>query len=543
MIVCSNCGHENVDGVKFCVNCGIKFEDKKKCCPRCGFELNKKTKFCTACGYKFNSFDAISAMNSSSSEKNIADEIVLSRFRFVNWLDYIQYQKFTNLESEQAFKALYYYFIYVSDLYNNSDDFIKKRFDEEFHQILDQISRSFWEDKKEDISKVMILLKKRFLKNRVDYRWLFVAEVIYTYKFLNLEFKVEQPDYSRLWDLLGFKKEKTINQILSCVMNPSLIKNKKIRNSFKDIEEFVASQHKYLTQKVFNIGVCATMSAGKSTFVNALLGADYLPSRNEATTACVTSVYDNDNQSKMIGFASNKNEILEISDNLLLENIDKWNSDENITHIYLQADLDDISSDKVICAVHDTPGTNNSDDKSHHDITFDFFGNNEMDAILFVANAEHLCTNDEKSLLTELYNKVVSKHNIPVFFILNKIDNLDTEKEPLEEVIAHYKEFVEELGFTKTCFFPISAKSVRLLKMAIKGRSDSFTEAEYDIFPSIVNKFTKRLNLSNGIENQSSENTEITIDGETYKKSELITALSHTGITGIEKEIESIIKG
>lgn len=539
---CPNCKYQNKDNSKFCVNCGIKFEDKKNCCPRCGFELKQKSKFCTACGYKFNSFDAISTMNSSYSDKNIADEIVLSRFRFVNWLDYIQYQKFNNLEAEQAFKILYYYFIYASDLYNNSDDFIKKRFDEEHSQILDQIPRSFWENKEKDISKVMILIKKRFLKNRVDYRWLFVAEVIYTYKFLNLVFDAKHSDYSRLWDLLGFKKEKEINQIFSCVMNPSLIKNKKIRNSFKDIEEFIASQQKYFTQKVFNIGVCATMSAGKSTFVNALLGADYLPARNEATTACVTSVYDNDNQSKMIGFASNKNEILEISDNLLLEHIDKWNSNKNITHIYLQSDLDDISSDKVICAVHDTPGTNNSGDKEHHTITMDFLQNNEMNALIFVANAEQLCTTDEEGLLKELYSKVVSKNNIPVLFVLNKVDNLDLEKEKLDTIISNYSDYVKKIGFSLFKIFPVSSKSARLLKIALKGKSENFTEAECDVFPSIVSKFTKRLKLGNS-ESEVQNNTNfVTVDGEEYESEQLRNALINTGIHNIEKEIDVIIK-
>ena len=37
------------------------------------------------------------------------------------------------------------------------------------------------------------------------------------------------------------------------------------------------------------------MGAGKSTFINALLGCDVLPARNEATTAKITSVYDRDN--------------------------------------------------------------------------------------------------------------------------------------------------------------------------------------------------------------------------------------------------------
>ena len=44
-----------------------------------------------------------------------------------------------------------------------------------------------------------------------------------------------------------------------------------------------------------NIAVCATMSSGKSTLVNALLGNDVLPARNEATPAKITSIMDSYN--------------------------------------------------------------------------------------------------------------------------------------------------------------------------------------------------------------------------------------------------------
>ena len=50
-----------------------------------------------------------------------------------------------------------------------------------------------------------------------------------------------------------------------------------------------------LKQKLYNkeykIGIVANMSAGKSTFINALFGTNILPTFNQATTDCATFVY------------------------------------------------------------------------------------------------------------------------------------------------------------------------------------------------------------------------------------------------------------
>ncbi len=44
----------------------------------------------------------------------------------------------------------------------------------------------------------------------------------------------------------------------------------------------------------FDVYVVATMSSGKSTLINAMLGHDLLPAANEATTATIARITDND---------------------------------------------------------------------------------------------------------------------------------------------------------------------------------------------------------------------------------------------------------
>lgn len=44
----------------------------------------------------------------------------------------------------------------------------------------------------------------------------------------------------------------------------------------------------------FRIVVVAPMSSGKSTLINAIIGRDMLPAVNQATTAVITEIKDND---------------------------------------------------------------------------------------------------------------------------------------------------------------------------------------------------------------------------------------------------------
>lgn len=346
-------------------------------------------------------------------------------------------------------------------------------------------------------------------------------------------------------------KETDVKGILKTMKNEyKEVKDEKISIDESDADEYsdefdeqkIKNALGLKNVKVKNIAVCATMSAGKTTFVNALLGSDVLPSRNEATTAKVTSVYDKDDASNISGFITKGKTILDKSDNVTPQTINEWNDNSLVERIYLQGDLDNITSKKFVCAIHDTPGTNNSGDNRHHDITFGFLEENDLSAIIYVANCEHLCTNDDESLLKELFERVICKRNIPVLFILNKADRIDQEKESQSKIFTEYKQFLNKIGYENFKLFPFSAKNARLFKMAIKNRADLFTESEMDDFSVMVKKFSKGTDLTGGIIDYSDNTEQITVDGESYNYAELNTALAHTGLRKIEEEIEKIIE-
>lgn len=286
--------------------------------------------------------------------------------------------------------------------------------------------------------------------------------------------------------------------------------NSFIEKTYKNFIDFKEQEEKYKTLSKKNIAVCATMSAGKSTFVNALLGRDILPARSEATTSKITSVYDNDNSNSLIGFVEVNGKIVDRCLDTNLSIINGWNDDSNVSRIYLQGNLDGIGNNGIIAALHDTPGTNYSGDNTHHDITLKFLTSNKFDALIYVANTTQLCTTDEKFMLKEIYEKILQKTSMPMIFILNKVDCLDSEKENISDIIERYRSYLDEIGFKNAVIFPISSKAARILKMIKNNMSEKLT----------------------GKEKKELKNIQI-----------LFPDLISTGLPEVEKYIEKIIGG
>ena len=322
-----------------------------------------------------------------------------------------------------------------------------------------------------------------------------------------------------------------------------LPKSRILARAYADFDAMRKAELEYEQLPVKNCAVCATMSAGKSTFVNALLGMDVLPARHGAATAKVTSVYDKDGMDGLIGFAQDVSDgISEVRDGVDASMLDEWNSDKKVTRIFLQGDLDGIANQGFKVAVHDTPGTNNSDDCKHHTITKKFLLESSPNIVVYVANTEHLCTTDEQKLLKEL-RSIVRQRNTPVLFVLNKADSIDTGKEDLPSLIDRYKAFLDNMGFSDPMVRPVSSKAARLLKMALNGRSAQFSEMERDDFPLIVRRFTNRMAFDDVQPKHDYGNADsiIFVDGEEYDPSALRIALTHTGIHGVETALETFL--
>nr|WP_314741317.1 dynamin family protein [uncultured Haemophilus sp.] len=104
-----------------------------------------------------------------------------------------------------------------------------------------------------------------------------------------------------------------------------------------------------MEKPIFEVIVVATMSAGKSTVINALIGQELLHSANEATTATITRIHDKDDLPYFSGCAYGyQSECLKHSHQIDAETLKEWNADPSIKTIDLMGDITAIRNDKAV---------------------------------------------------------------------------------------------------------------------------------------------------------------------------------------------------
>lgn len=217
-------------------------------------------------------------------------------------------------------------------------------------------------------------------------------------------------------------------------------------------------------KNLFEIIVVATMSAGKSTVINALIGQELLHSANEATTATITRIHDKDGLPFFSGCAYGyQSELLKESNRIDAQTLKEWNADPSIKTIDLMGDIAAIKNDNAELVIYDTPGPNNSQNNSHKALTEEILEDGNYGLVIFVLNSSNLGTNDENDLLHLVQNALKNSPNKKVVFLLNKKEVLEN----FEETIIRVKENLTNIGFKEPLIFPISAYSALLLHKKI----------------------------------------------------------------------------
>ncbi|MGX2975546.1 dynamin family protein [Ursidibacter arcticus] len=233
-----------------------------------------------------------------------------------------------------------------------------------------------------------------------------------------------------------------------------------------------------MSKNLFDVAVIATMSAGKSTVINALLGKELLHSANEATTATITRIHDQDHLPFFSGSAySYQNELLEESHKIDADTMKKWNADPNIKLIDIAGDIQALHNDAMDIVIYDTPGPNNSQDESHENLTMEVINDGNYGLILYVLNATQLGVNDDKSLLEKIQATLEKDPHKQIIFLLNKADCLDEEKgERLDKVVANAQKYLINIGFNKPTIIPTAAHYALILQKMLNNTPLTRTE-------------------------------------------------------------------
>lgn len=296
-------------------------------------------------------------------------------------------------------------------------------------------------------------------------------------------------------------------------------------------------------KRVFKVAVVSTMSSGKSTLINAMAGQELLPSINQACTARLLSVLDDDSLEKPRGHILYADQTYERVDDCTVNVIRTFNDKvgKPISDIIVACNIEGIHNAKTALLLVDTPGVNNSLDPEHKEVTWSFLREMEAGLILYVMNATQLATEDDADLLEELRALLKKKPGVSVLFAVNKADEINPENESLLGMMHTAAEYLKGHGFERPKIIPVSAEAGLLIKLAMSGKE--LSDSEQDAFAFQYKKFSKRIESNLDCrefvwDEETQDQAPLQIGEQEYLPAQLRGALERTGVPTLEREIE-----
>ncbi|WP_052074732.1 dynamin family protein [Shewanella mangrovi] len=213
--------------------------------------------------------------------------------------------------------------------------------------------------------------------------------------------------------------------------------------------------------------VAASMSAGKSSLINALLGKEILPVGNEATSSKVARITVTAKKSPLAKAYSLSGTIAESSKTINSEKIREWNTSDKITafEVIIPHSGSRLHSMLAGYTLIDTPGSNNSRNTSHKEIFINTVKTYPNSLILYVLNATQLATTDDANIIRSI-REMNPKQS--VVFALNKVDELDEERgETAKDYVVKASHYLEGLGYIKPTIVPLMAQSALIAKKTL----------------------------------------------------------------------------
>lgn len=329
------------------------------------------------------------------------------------------------------------------------------------------------------------------------------------------------------------------------------------------LDKGLIEAYEKIANPYFRINVVATMSAGKSTLINALLGKRLLPSKNEACTASIIEILDTDQKNYKVTVYDRKQKIIEGYQNTLdkvrdisANDLAKLNDDPQVGRIHIEGDIPFIDSKGTALMLVDTPGPNNSQDISHRDITFQEVCENDRNIILYVLNGTQLSTNDDAELLDHIADqmKTGKASRDRILFVINKMDQFDPEDENIEAGVENAKKYLKGHGIINPRLFVCSALAALEIRTALRDIDFScLTLKEERKLPMSTRSALCAINKLNDYSNMYLEQyavTSETIRREVGKELEAAIkegderqqALIHSGVYTLERYISTYVK-
>lgn len=299
----------------------------------------------------------------------------------------------------------------------------------------------------------------------------------------------------------------------------------------------------------FEVNVVATMSAGKSTLINALIGQKLMPSKNGACTATITKIKDDDDGTfKAVSYGADNAE-LESFSVLDYKTMQALNNNPAVSEIHVSGNIPFVNSDEVSLVLIDTPGPDNARDKRHGKVTAKALDQSSKMLVMFVMNGGKLHDDAQDAFLRQIAKSmsVGGKQSRERFmFVINKLDAYDEEDDDIAgETIPETIAYLEEMGIENPNIFPAAAEPALL----IRRYQNTFDESTRQTIMSKLEPMAKKLIAQQQLHlekyptlvKKCQDKIEQELQTAIASGDILGQALIHTGIRGIEETIEMYV--
>lgn len=200
------------------------------------------------------------------------------------------------------------------------------------------------------------------------------------------------------------------------------------------------------------------MSAGKTTCINALIGSELLHSANEATTATITEVRLG--ETELIKCYDENKKLIEEVMFITPQKLKELNCNDKVNEISIEGKFTFDESYILI----DTPGPNNSRDKTHSNLAYNYILESNFDILIYVINSTQPFINDDVAYLEFIKKNIKQKR---VIFLVNKLDEFDSQTESISKFKDNLKNYLSDIGFNDPIIFGVSAYRALLIKKLI----------------------------------------------------------------------------
>lgn len=253
--------------------------------------------------------------------------------------------------------------------------------------------------------------------------------------------------------------------------------------NFDDFERYLRIVRRnivFIKEVPFTILITATMSAGKSTLINALIGKNISRMQNMACTSKIHTIISKSFEDGVIS-EDDHDLLMDATHEDLLEDNEQNKSNKITVGSYFNGSL---AGKRVVLL--DSPGVNSSENIEHADISYQVIKSRKYKLMLYVLNSTQLGTNDEARHLEMIRDRI---GRCKIVFVMNKVDQLISEDDNIIDAIEGQRNFLVSKGFKHPIICPVSSRAAYLVK---KSRQGELSRIERREMENYMDKFEQQ---------------------------------------------------